>query len=81
MDLADDNIRVNAIAPGRFFSKMTEYVSQNQAAYEAECATIPLHRWGGETDIAGVAIMLASQAVASIIGQIIPIDSGATLVS
>ena len=78
-DLSDDNIRVNAIAPGRFFSKMTEYVSQDQAAYEAECALIPLHRWGGETDIAGVAIMLASQAGAFITGQIIPVDGGMTL--
>jgi len=80
-DMADDNIRVNAIAPGRFFSKMTEYVSQDHAAYEAECAIIPLHRWGGETDIAGVAIMLASQAGAFITGQIIPVDGGSTLVS
>jgi len=80
-DLAEDNIRVNAIAPGRFLSKMTEYVTQDQSAYEAECAAIPLHRFGVETDIAGVAIMLASQAGAFITGQIIPIDGGATLVS
>ena len=80
-DLAEDNIRVNAIAPGRFFSRMTEYVSQDQEAYEAECEIIPLHRWGGETDIAGVAIMLASQAGAFITGQIIPVDGGSTLVS
>lgn len=80
-DLADENVRVNAIAPGRFFSAMTEYVSQDQAAYEAECEVIPLHRWGGETDIAGVAIMLASQAGAFITGQIIPVDGGSTLVS
>lgn len=80
-DMAKDNIRVNAIAPGRFFSKMTEYVSKDQAAFEAECAIIPLHRWGGETDIAGVAIMLASQAGAFITGQIIPVDGGSTLVS
>lgn len=53
-DLADVHIRVNAIAPGRFFSKMTEYISKDQAAYEAECAQIPLHRWGDMADIAGV---------------------------
>ena len=80
-DLADDHIRVNAIAPGRFFSKMTEYVSQDQAAYETECRGIPLHRFGGETDIAGVAILLASQAGAFITGQVIPVDGGSTLVS
>lgn len=80
-DLADDHIRVNAIAPGRFVSKMTEYVTQDQAAYDAECEEIPLHRFGGETDISGVAILLASQAGAFITGQIIPVDGGATLVS
>ncbi|MBL4672354.1 MAG: SDR family oxidoreductase [Arenicella sp.] len=78
--LSDRHIRVNAIAPGRFFSKMTEYASQDKELYEAELATIPLHRWGSETDISGVAIMLASTAGAFITGQIIPVDGGTTLV-
>jgi len=80
-DLADSHIRVNAIAPGRFFSKMTEYVSNDKKLFEAECAAIPLHRWGKAEDIAGVAIMLASRAGAFITGQIIPVDGGTTLVS
>ncbi len=80
-DLADSHIRVNAIAPGRFFSKMTEYVSTNKDLYEAECESIPLHRWGKDEDIAGVAIMLAGKAGAFITGQIIPVDGGTTLVS
>jgi NAD(P)-dependent dehydrogenase (short-subunit alcohol dehydrogenase family) len=80
-DLAEQHIRVNAIAPGRFFSRLTEYASQDKAAYEAEIATIPLHRWGEENDIAGVAIMLCSAAGAFITGQIITVDGGTTLVS
>ena len=80
-ELAQDHIRVNALAPGRFFSKMTEYASQDKALYEAEIAAIPLHRWGGDTDIAGVAIMLASKAGGFITGEIIRIDGGTTLVS
>ena len=78
--LSDKHIRVNAIAPGRFFSKMTEYASQDKEQYEAEIAVMPLHRWGSETDISGVAIMLASTAGAFITGQIIPVDGGTTLV-
>jgi NAD(P)-dependent dehydrogenase (short-subunit alcohol dehydrogenase family) len=78
--LSDRHIRVNAIAPGRFFSKMTEYASQDKDQYEAEIAVMPLHRWGSETDISGVAIMLASTAGAFITGQIIPVDGGTTLV-
>jgi len=80
-DLSDSHIRVNAIAPGRFLTKMTEYVSNDKRLYEAECAAIPLHRWGKAEDIAGVAIMLASRAGAFITGQIIPVDGGTTLVS
>lgn len=80
-DLSDRHIRVNAIAPGRFFSKMTEYASSDKKVYEEECAKIPLHRWGKAEDIAGVAIMLAARAGAFITGQIIPVDGGTTLVS
>ena len=80
-DLADSHIRVNAIAPGRFFSKMTEYVSNDEKLFKEECAAIPLHRWGKAEDIAGVAVMLASRAGAFITGQIIPVDGGTTLVS
>ena len=80
-DLADDHIRVNAIAPGRFYSKLTEYAQADQAAFDAEIAAIPLHRWGDEDDIAGVAVMLCSKAGAFITGQIIAVDGGTTLVS
>jgi NAD(P)-dependent dehydrogenase (short-subunit alcohol dehydrogenase family) len=78
--LADDNIRVNAIAPGRFHTKMTEYASGNKAMYEEEIRSIPLHRWGSDSDIMGVAVMLASPAGAFITGQILAVDGGTTLV-
>ena len=76
--LADDHIRANAIAPGRFFSKMTEFVPPEM--YEAEIKAIPMHRWGTDPDIMGVALLLASQAGAFITGQVINIDGGTTLV-
>ena len=45
-ELAKDHIRVNAIAPGRFYSKLTEFLSNDQAAFEEELQTIPMRRWG-----------------------------------
>lgn len=78
--LAAQHIRVNAIAPGRFFTAMTEYASQDKDLYESEIAVIPLHRWGEDKDIAGVAIMLASTAGGFITGQIIPVDGGTSVV-
>ncbi len=78
--LADQHIRVNAIAPGRFHTSMTDYAKVNDDAYQAEIRSIPLHRWGEDPDIMGVALMLASRAGAFITGQIIPVDGGTTLV-
>ena len=76
--LADDHIRANAIAPGRFHTKMTEFVPSDM--YEAEIKAIPLHRWGRDPDIMGIALLLASQAGAFITGQVINVDGGTTLV-
>jgi len=80
-ELADDHIRVNAIAPGRFYSKMTEFLSQDKEAFEEECKTIPMHRWGEPEDIAGVALMLASRAGGFVTGQVIAVDGGTSLVN
>jgi len=80
-ELAKDHIRVNAIAPGRFYSKMTEFLSSDQKAFEDELKTIPMRRWGEASDIAGVAIMLASQAGAFITGQVIPVDGGTSVIN
>jgi len=80
-ELASDHIRVNAIAPGRFYSKLTEFLSNDQEAFEEELQTIPMRRWGEATDIAGVAIMLASKAGAFITGQIIPVDGGTSVIN
>jgi NAD(P)-dependent dehydrogenase (short-subunit alcohol dehydrogenase family) len=78
--LAERHVRVNAIAPGRFHSAMTEFAKEDPASYEAELRMIPQHRWGDPDDIAGVALMLASRAGAFITGQILPVDGGTTLV-
>jgi NAD(P)-dependent dehydrogenase (short-subunit alcohol dehydrogenase family) len=78
--LADDHIRVNAIAPGRFHSKMTSLVEQDKEQYEREIKMIPLHRWGHDADIMGPALLLASSAGAFMTGEIITVDGGYLLV-
>lgn len=78
--LADSNIRVNAIAPGRFHSKMTSYVEQDKEQYQREIEMIPLHRWGGDEDIMGPALLLASSAGAYMTGEVVTVDGGSLLV-
>ena len=70
-------ITVNAVAPGPFESKMTEWLLNNfQNHIEAG---VPLGRIGEPTDMAGVAIYLASRAAAYVTGVVIPVDGGISL--
>ena len=72
--LGERNITVNAVAPGPFESKMTEWLLANyRDRIVAEC---PLHRIGEPDDMAGVAIYLASPAAAYVTGVVIPVDGG-----
>jgi NAD(P)-dependent dehydrogenase (short-subunit alcohol dehydrogenase family) len=72
--LAGRMITVNAVAPGPFESKMTEWLLENfQQQIEAAC---PLRRIGTPADMAGIAIFLASRAGAYLNGTVIPVDGG-----
>lgn len=72
------NIRVNALAPGFFPSKMSAGVLQ--AIEKQIIAMTPLGRLGGEQDLLGPAIFLASDAAAYVTGQILSVDGGMTAV-
>ena len=79
LEFADDHITSNAIAPGRFPSKMTEYVMDDKERYAKEVEGIPLKRWGRDEDIAGTALFLAGASGSFITGAIIPVDGGSRL--
>jgi NAD(P)-dependent dehydrogenase (short-subunit alcohol dehydrogenase family) len=72
------NIRVNALAPGFFPSKMTAATLQEHGA-EMTSQT-PLGKLGGTTDLMGPALLLASDAGGHITGQTIIVDGGATII-
>jgi NAD(P)-dependent dehydrogenase (short-subunit alcohol dehydrogenase family) len=71
-------IRINAIAPGFFHSRMTEKVLEHAQA-EIEAA-VPMGRIGDEGELKGVAVFLASPASGYITGQTIVVDGGSTIV-
>jgi NAD(P)-dependent dehydrogenase (short-subunit alcohol dehydrogenase family) len=74
VELAPRNITVNAIAPGFFESKMTEYVFDNYIDDIKENS--PLKRIGKPEEMAGLAIYLASRAGAYTNGTVIAVDGG-----
>lgn len=71
-------VRVNAIAPGFFPSRMTEKVLE--AAQSQIEAAVPMGRVGREGELKGVAVFLASEASGYITGQTIVVDGGSTSV-
>ena len=71
------NIRVNAIAPGLFHSRLAD-----AAIVHAEPqikATSPIGRVGEEGELKGVAVFLAADASNYITGQTIIVDGGRTI--
>ena len=71
------NIRVNAIAPGFFHSRLADPVLP--LAEPAIKASSPIPRIGAEGELKGVCVFLASDASNYITGQTIVVDGGRTI--
>ena len=77
VELAPKNITVNAIAPGFFESKMTDFVFEHYLQdIKDDC---PLGRIGRPAEIIGIVAYLASCAGAYTNGTIIPVDGGTSI--
>ena len=75
----EHGITVNAIAPGYFPSKMTEFTIGKLGEKEM-AAWAPLNRLGDDDDLKGAVLLFASAAGKHITGQVLPVDGGVTAV-
>jgi len=67
-------ITANAIAPGVFPTKMARGTIDKSSAFILE--RTPVNRFGGDDDLKGLAVLLASDASSYITGQTIAVDGG-----
>lgn len=73
------NIRVNCIAPGLIRTDFARALWENPEAVEKAIASYPIGRLGTPDDVAGIALLLASDAGSFITGQTIVVDGGNTI--
>lgn len=81
LEVANKGSRINAIAPGAIATMMNIDILQDEKKKREEENTIPMHRIGEPSEIAKVAVFLASTDASYITGATFYVDGGLTLVS
>lgn len=74
--LAPHRIRVNAIGPGSIMTEMMATIATDKAAKHRILSRTPLGRFGEASEIASIAVFLASEAASYITGQTLYADGG-----
>jgi NAD(P)-dependent dehydrogenase (short-subunit alcohol dehydrogenase family) len=79
MELAEANIRVNAVAPGLIQTKFARAIWENDYLVTPIIQRTPLKRIGQPDDIAGIVVYLAAPASSYATGQVFVVDGGLTV--
>jgi NAD(P)-dependent dehydrogenase (short-subunit alcohol dehydrogenase family) len=76
VELARHRVCVNAIAPGFFPTEMNEALLGNTPRGREVLQRTPMQRYGRPEELAGAAVLLASDSASFMTGQILVVDGG-----
>jgi NAD(P)-dependent dehydrogenase (short-subunit alcohol dehydrogenase family) len=76
IELAPAGVRVNAIAPGFFETRMTAGARSNPEVLSRFMARMPLQRFGKPAELAGPVLFLASGLSSYVTGAVLSVDGG-----
>jgi NAD(P)-dependent dehydrogenase (short-subunit alcohol dehydrogenase family) len=76
LELGPRGVRVNAIAPGLIQTAFSEHYWKDEAQRDKVLANQPIQRLGQPSDVAEIALLLASDKGSYITGQTLKVDGG-----
>ena len=76
VELATDNIQVNAIVPGFIQTRFSRVLWETPEIHQKVIAQIPQERLGQPDELTGIALYLASQASSFTTGAVMLVDGG-----
>jgi dehydrogenase/reductase SDR family member 4 len=76
LELGPRGVRVNAIAPGLIQTALSEHYWKDEAQRDTVLGKQPIQRLGQPSDVAELALLLASEKGSYITGQTLAVDGG-----
>ncbi len=76
LELARNNIRVNAIAPGYFRTEMNSDYFDTEHGQNYIRSKVPMRRLGMLSELDGPLLLLASEAGSFMTGSVLNVDGG-----
>lgn len=77
-ELGEHNVRVNAIAPGLVDTRFASHLIRTKEILEGYLSRTPLKRYAIPDEMAGAALLLASNASSFMTGSVVTVDGGSS---